>query len=83
MGDNALTSENVSPPDNFRAYSPQTAGDSRRQPDTPASNSRSPSRATTSRPTPQTCAIRGEIASQLNPRSAKRSVSLGWTVSRS
>src|SRR5450759_5045942 len=35
MGDNALTSENVPSIDNLRAHSPQTAGDSRPQPDTP------------------------------------------------
>src|SRR5665811_1835977 len=35
VGDNALTSENVPSIDNLRAHSPQTAGDSRPQPDTP------------------------------------------------
>src|SRR5450759_234722 len=35
MGDNALTSENALSHNNLRAHSPQTAGDSRPQPDTP------------------------------------------------
>src|SRR5664279_3080945 len=35
MGDNALTSEDAPSIDNLRAHSPQTAGDSRPQPDTP------------------------------------------------
>jgi hypothetical protein len=35
MGDNALTSENALSHNNLRAHSPQTAGDSRLQPDTP------------------------------------------------
>jgi hypothetical protein len=35
MGDNALTSENVPSIDNLRVHSPQTAGDTRPQPDTP------------------------------------------------
>ena len=39
-GGKPVTSDNACPPDNFRAYSPQTAGDSRRQPDTEASTSR-------------------------------------------
>ena len=35
MGGKAMTSRNACPRNNFRAYSPQTAGDSRPQPDTP------------------------------------------------
>jgi hypothetical protein len=58
-------------PDNFRAYSPQTAGDNRLQPDTPASSSRPRRRTTTSSPTPQTRAIVVEIACQPNPPSAE------------
>ena len=58
-------------PDNFRAYSPQIAGDNRQQPDTPASNSRS-RRRTTSSPTPQTQAIM--LRSRFSPtRPAPRS----------
>ncbi len=34
MSGKPVTSANTGPPDNFRAYSPQTAGDSRLQPDT-------------------------------------------------
>jgi hypothetical protein len=59
-GGEPVTSENVPSIDNLRAHSPQTAGESRRQPDTPASNSRSPSRATMLSPTIQTQAIKGE-----------------------
>ena len=35
-GGKPVTSDNTCPPDNFRAYSPQIAGDSRLQPDTPS-----------------------------------------------
>ena len=35
-GGKPVTSENVSPPDNFRAHSPQIADDRRLQPDTPS-----------------------------------------------
>jgi len=69
-GGKPVTSQNTCPPTNFRAYSPQTAGDSRRQPDTPGSNSRSRRRATTWSPTPQTRAIMVEIACQLNSPNA-------------
>ena len=66
MGDNALTSENALSPNNFRAYSPQTADHSRLQPDTAASNPRSRRRAMKWSPTPQTRAIVVEISCQLN-----------------
>ena len=36
MGGKAVTSDNTCPPNNFRAYSPQIAGASRPQPDTPS-----------------------------------------------
>jgi len=56
-------------PDNFRAYSPQIAGDSRIP---PASNSRPRRRTTTSSPTPQTQAIM--LRSRVSPtRPAPRS----------
>jgi hypothetical protein len=35
-GGNPVTSDNTCPPNNFRAYSPQIAGDNRQQPDTPS-----------------------------------------------
>ena len=41
MDGKALTSDNALAPDNFRAHSPQTTGDSRPQPDTPGRKSQS------------------------------------------
>ena len=35
MGGKAVTSRNACPPDNFRAYSPQTSNNDRPQPDIP------------------------------------------------
>jgi len=60
MGGKPVTSENVSPRDNFRAYSPQIADEYQLQPDTPASNSRVHYFAPRRRdPMPQTRAIMG------------------------
>src|SRR5450759_5097179 len=70
-GGKSVTSENALSPNNFRAYSPQTADDRRRQQDTPASNSRSRRRSTTWSPTHQTRAIVVESVCQLNSASAQ------------
>jgi hypothetical protein len=51
-GTKPVTSGNADPPDNFRAYSPQTADDHRLQPDTPGSTSRYAARHDVTRPPP-------------------------------
>ena len=79
MGGKPVTSENVSPPTDFRAYSPQIAGYIRRQPDGPANNS--PFHYFTPRrrdPMPQTRAIMVEIAHKLNSPSAKVDILPAW-----
>jgi len=63
----------------FRAYSPQIADFSRRQPDSPANNSRVHYFAPRRRdPMPQTRAIMVEIAHQLNSPSAKVDILPAW-----
>src|ERR1035437_43491 len=66
-------SDNACPPTHFRAYSPQIADHIRRQPDSPANNSRVHYFAPRRRdPMPQTRAIMVEIAHQLNSTEAER-----------
>src|ERR1035437_1185660 len=75
MGGKPVTSENVSPRDNFRAYSPQIADAYQLQPDTPASNSRSPRRTSTSSPTPLIQSDLRESRVTLNSPSAQIAIS--------
>ena len=70
-----VTSQNTYPPANFRAYSPQIADDHQLQPDTPASNSRSPRRTSTSSPTPLIQSIVRESRVTLNSPSAQIAIS--------
>jgi hypothetical protein len=79
MGGKAVTSHNACPPTDFRAYSPQIADYIRRQPDSPANNSRVHYFAPRRRdPMPQTRAIVVEIAHQLNSPSAKVDILPAW-----
>jgi len=68
-GGKPVTSGNVSPPDNFRAYSPQIADDRRRQPDTEASTSRSETAHVNSR-TCLTSPAAGSTTTHGSPRPA-------------
>ena len=74
-----VNSDNACPPTHFRAYSPQIADYIRRQPDSPANNSRVHYFAPRRRdPMPQTRAVMVEIAHQLTSPSAKVDILSAW-----
>ena len=79
MSGKPVNSDNGCLPTHFRAYSPQIADYIRRQPDSPANNSRVHYFAPRRRdPMPRTRAIVVEIAHQLNSPSAKVDILPAW-----
>src|SRR5665647_2129406 len=84
-GGKPVTSGNADPPDNFRAYSPQTADDHRLQSDTEASTSRYAARRDVTRPSPshrpdrrlQLSGGRSPLRYSANSTDATRSVPCG------
>jgi hypothetical protein len=77
----AVTSENALSPNNFRPYSPQTAAESRLQPDTAGAKFTLTHRTKTSSPTPQPQTIMVEIVRHLPPPTLKLWLP-GWPQGR-
>ena len=86
-----VSSENASAPKNFRPYSPQTAAESRLQPDTAGEHFALTHRTKASSPTPQAKAIMVEVvrhvpspaAQAQAPKMAARASLIRWAASGS